>query len=104
MDVVNPLQNISTLEYGLVSPRVPTEGTAIGAESGSAVFNSAIRIPQGIIELSSRIHKKYVKVLVDSGSTGNYISDQIVRDFNLIVKKEEGYEELTLADGSKVKA
>ena len=104
MDVVNPLQSTSTLEYGLVSPRVPTKGTTIGVESGFALLRSSIRIPQGVIELSSRIYKKYVKVLVDSGSTGNYISDQIVWDFYLIVKKEEGYEELTLADGSKVKA
>ena len=48
------------------------------------------------IELSSRIHKNPIRVLVlvdlDSRSTGNYISDKILHSFNLILQKEEVYE------------
>ena len=50
------------------------------------------------------IHRRPIRVLLDSGSTGNYISDQIAQSFNLIIQSEEGGEQLTLVDGSKVQA
>lgn len=68
------------------------------------VFSFVVRIIQGIIDLSGRIHKESVRVLLDSGSTNNYISGRIIQAFNLIAKKEEGVEEVTLEDGAKIKA
>ena len=63
-----------------------------------------MRIPSQTIELSDHIHKKLICVLLDSRLTSDYISDQIAQDFDLIVNEEEGYEQLTLVDGSKVQA
>ena len=65
-------------------------------------ISSTERISSQTIELSSRIHRRVVKVLLDRGSTGNYISDQVAHSFDLIVQAREGGERLTLADGSKV--
>ena len=69
----------TTRSQGLVE-FVPTE------------ISSTIRIPFQTIELLGRIHKKPIRELLDSGSTGNYISDQIAQDFNLIVNEQEEYE------------
>ena len=41
---------------------------------------------------------------MDSGSTGNYISDQCLAALNIPVVPEDEYEDLTLADGSIVQA
>ena len=61
-------------------------------ESIPTEISSTIRTPSQTIELPSRIHKKPIHVLLDSGSTGNYISDQVAQEFDLIVNEEEGYE------------
>ena len=45
-----------------------------------------IRMSSQTIELSGLIHKKSIYVLVDSGSTSNYISDEIAYDFDLIIQ------------------
>ena len=42
--------------------------------------------------------------MVDSGSTGNYISDRCLAALNIPVVPEDEYEDLTLADGSVVQA
>ena len=44
------------------------------------------------------------QVLLDSGSTSSYINDRKAHSFNLIIQWEEGSEQLTLLDGSKVQA
>ena len=67
-----------------------------------AEISSTIRIPSQTVEFLGGIHKKPIRVLLDSRSTGNYISDNIAHSFNLIVKQEEGYEKVTLTDGSKL--
>ena len=73
-------------------------------EATPAEVRSTKRISSHTIELSSKIHRRPIRVLSDSGSTSNYISDKIAHSFNLIVNAEEGSEQLTLADGSKVQA
>ena len=45
-----------------------------------------------------------IKVLIDSGATGNFISDYIVTTLNLEVVPEAHFDELTLLDGLVVKA
>ena len=66
--------------------------------------SSIERISSQTIELSSMIHRRPIRVLLDSGSTNNYISDQIAQSFNLIIQSEEGGEQLTLMDRSKLQA
>ena len=43
-------------------------------------------------------------MLIDSGATGNFISDRVVATLELQVEPEDAEEELSLADGSVVKA
>lgn len=84
------LQSANTSTNGLVSLENLAKGaTTNDAKFETVVLSSMVRTPHGIIELSGRTHKTLVKVLVDSRSTSNYISDQIVWNFGLNVKKEE---------------
>lgn len=79
VDVVYPIQTIGILAESIVAPWDMAEGaTHKCVESDITVLSSEVRFPHGIIELSCPIHKKHVKVLVNSGSTSNYISDKIV--------------------------
>ena len=107
VDVGFPLQTTAGTTQA-VALRDSTEGTItrpIGpVEANPAEISSTERISSQTIELSGRIHRRPIRVLLDSGSTGNYISDKIAQDFNLIINAEEGSEQLTLADGSKVQA
>ena len=57
-----------------------------------------------MIELSGTVNKNIVKVLIDSGATGNFISEELIIAWGLRVEPEPQYEELTLVDGSIVKA
>ena len=90
------------------SPRDSARGTITRpqglVEFVLAEISSTIRIASPTIELSGRTHKKPIRVLLDSGSIYNCISDHIAQAFDLNVDKEEGYEQLILADGSKVQA
>ena len=56
------------------------------------------------MELAGKVHNHPVKVLLDSGATGNFISDNVVNSLQLQIVPEAQNEELTLADGSVVKA
>ena len=66
--------------------------------------SSTERIPSQTIELPGMIHRRPIRVLLDSGSTGNYISDHVPQSFSLIVQSEEETEQLNLVNGSKVQA
>ena len=108
VDVGYPLQSATSAQQQVATLGDSTEGTTIRpsgpVEATPAEVSSTERIPSQTIELSGMIHRRPIRVLLDSGSTGNYISDQVARSFNLIVRAEEGTEQLTLADGSKVQA
>ena len=43
-----------------------------------------------------------MKMLLDSGSANNFISDAMATALKLQVQDDEGFHELTLADGSVV--
>ena len=64
--------------------------------------SSTERIALQTIELLGMIHRRLIRVLLDSGFTNNYIIDQVAHSFDLIVQDGEGIEQLTLVDGSKV--
>ena len=58
-----------------------SEGTTIRpigpVEATPAEVSSTERMPSQTIELSGMIHKRPIRVLLDDGSTGNYISDHV---------------------------
>ena len=90
----------------LVSPRDSTRVTTTRPqgliEFIPAKISSIVGILSQTIELSSRIHKKPICVVLGSGLIGQYIGDYIAQLFDIVVNEEEGYEQLTLVDGSKV--
>ena len=106
VDVGYPLQSTAYAQQQAVTLGDSAEGTIIRpiglVEATPAEVNSTERISSQTIELSGMIHRRPIRVLLDSGSTGNYISDQVAQSFNLMVQSEERSEQLTLADGSKV--
>ena len=96
VDVGYPLRSVVLVNKQPASPRYSAGRTTTRpqglVESVPAEISSSIRAPSQTIELSNRIHKKPIHVLLDSGLTGNYISDHIAQDFYLIVNEEDGYE------------
>ena len=62
----------------------------------------AIRLRRSVIELSSRVKERPVKVLLDLGTTGNFISDAMATVFKLKIISEVDSQDLKLADGSQV--
>ena len=103
-----PLQSTTYAQQRVVTLGDSIERTIlrpIGLVEAIPVEVSSIeRIPSQTIDLSGMIHRRPIRVLLDSGSTRNYISDHVAHSFNLIVKSEGGTEQLTLADGSKMQA
>ena len=63
---------------------------------------SAIRLRGRVLELSSTVQKRPVKMLIDSGATGNFVSDAMVTALKLQVQQDEDDDEVTLADGTVV--
>ena len=53
--------------------------------------------------MSGQVKKQPIKVLIDSGATGNFIIDDLVTR-NLPVELETQHQDLKLADGSTVQA
>ena len=66
-------------------------------------MDSTSRTPRRTLELAGRIGKRPVRMHIDSGVTGNYISAQECAARGIKVEKEQGGKELTIADGSSVK-
>ena len=54
------------------------------------------------MELSSSLQKRLVKMLIDSGATGNFVLDAMVTALGLPILEEEDCHELALADGTVV--
>ena len=63
---------------------------------------SAVRLRGRVLELSSTVQKRPVKMLIDSGATGNFVSDAMVTALKLQVQQDEDDDEVTLADGTVV--
>ena len=75
----------------------PTELQRVG-------ISSVVRLWGAVVELRARVRGGQLRSLVDSGSTGNYISDRCLAVLNIPVVPEDEHENLTLADGSVVQA
>ena len=108
-DMVYPLNGNSASnhevppEYSVGEPPVvkPSEGSTDADVGG---ISSVVRIRGIVIALAGRIRGRNIRVLVDSGSTGNYASAQCQAEMDLEVQPERDFERLTLADGSEVHA
>ena len=75
----------------------PTELQRVG-------ISSVVRLRGTVVELRARVRGGQLRSLVDSGSTGNYISDRCLAALNIPVVPEDEHENLMLADGSVVQA
>ena len=58
---------------------------------------------RGTLELAARIGRRPMRVLVDSGSTGNYIDARECIARRIKIEAEDQSEELKMADGTMVK-
>ena len=74
------------------------------AELQRAGINSVVRLKGAVVELRVRVRGASLHCLVDSGSTGNYISDRCLAALNIPVVPKDEHENLTLVDGSVVQA
>ena len=78
-------------------------GMAIEVVESVWSMDSSSKTLRTTLELVGWIGKRLVRMLIDSGATGNYVSAQecIVRKIK--IEKEKNGKELTMDDGSKVK-
>ena len=53
-----------------------------------------------MIELSSLVKKRQVKMLLDSGATGNFILDAMGATLKMQIHEDEDFHELLLANGT----
>ena len=75
--------------------------TLVGATTTRGV-NVAYRT-KNTLELAGRIGRKPVQILIDSGSTGNYVAARVCTVCKLKTEKDAHGEELRMAEGTTVK-
>ena len=78
-------------------------GMAVEVVESVWSMDSSSKTPRRTLELVGRIGKRPVRMLINSGATGNYVSAQECTTRKIKIKKEKNGKELTMADGSKVK-
>ena len=78
-----------------------TTGGSTKLDTGAIDAIGPVRTPRRTLELAGRVGKQRWPILIDSGSTGNYVNAQVCTVCRLRVEKDPDPEELTLADGSK---
>ena len=98
-----PICSGSPLGYPVGEPPVPkpSEGST---EADLGGISSVVRIHATIIALAGRVSGRNISILVDSGSTTNYISAQFQAGLELEVQKKTDFERLIVAYGSQVHA
>ena len=85
---------------------VSTEGTTIGGMCVDTTVHGVdmvMRTHRGTLELAGRIGGKSCRLLLDSGSTGNYISAQVCADHRIPIKVDPNPDRLTMAEGTTTK-
>ena len=86
------------------SPDRVLGGTTVEVGESMAGVDSSSRTPKRrTLELAMRIGCRPMRVLVDSGSTGNYIDARECTARRIKIEAEDGSEELKMADGAVVK-
>ena len=107
VDVVYPLHGDSAIG-GESTSGYPVGETPINRpserhpESDGGGISSVVRIRGTVVALARRVRGRSLRVLIDSGSTSNYLSAQCQTTLELRVKLEEEFERLMLVDGSEV--
>ena len=88
--------------------------TGPGVAAGATQFESpnldgpadeivlAVRLHKSVIELSSWVKEPPMKVLLDLGVSGNFISYAMATALKLKITSDVDFQDLTLADGSQV--
>ena len=79
------------------------EGMAVEVVESVWSMDSSSKTPRRTLELAGRIGKRPVRMLIDSGAIGNYISAQECTARKIKIEKEKNGKELRMIDGSKVK-
>ena len=88
----------------VVFPDYVPRGTTVEAGEFIAGVDSSGKTPRrGTLELATRIGQRTLRVLVDSGSTGNYIDARECTARRIKIEAEDQSEELKMADGIVVK-
>ena len=94
----------STYEGIVAFPDCVLGGTTVEAgESTAGVDSSSKTQRRRTLELAARIGRRPLCVLVDSGSTGNYIDARECTARRMKIEAEEIPEELKMADGTLIK-
>ena len=94
----------STDGQEVVSPDCVPGGTTVEVGESTAGVDSSSRTPKWrTLELAARIGRRPMRVLVDSGSTGNYIDARECTARRIKIEAEDQSEELKMADGTVVK-
>ena len=90
----------STDEWEVVSPYSVPGGTTVEVGESTAGVDSSSRTPKRrTLELATRIGGRPMRVLVDLGSTRNYIDARECTTRRIKVEAEDHVEELKMADG-----
>ena len=83
------------------SPDSVPGGTTVEVGEFMAGVDSSSRTPKWrTLELAARIGRRPMRVLVDSGSTGNYIDARECTTRRIKIEAEDQSEELKMADGT----
>ena len=94
----------STDGQEVVSPDCVPRGTTVEVGESTVGVDSSSRTPKRrTLELVARIGHRPMFVLVDSGSTGNYIDAWECTTRRIKIEAEDQSEELKMADGTMVK-
>jgi Retroviral aspartyl protease len=99
-----PVSGVSdTMSSGSVV--VAVEPSSVHADSTSVVDDvhriASVRVPGQLIKLSGVVNTCKAVVMVDSGSTGDFISEQFVRKYKLVSRCYEKVKKVWLADGKE---
>ena len=81
------------------------EPSSVHADSTSVADDvhriASVRVPGQLIKLSGVVNTCKAVVMVDSGSTGDFISEQFVRKYKLVSRCYEKVKKVWLADGKE---
>ena len=88
-----------------MGPRVAAGATqceSLDMDGPADEIVSTVRLRKSVIELSSQVKERPVKVLLDLGATCNFILDAMATALKLKITSDVDFQDLTLANGSKV--
>ena len=93
----------STYQGEVVFPDCVPRGTIVEAGGFTVGVDSSSKTPRRrTLELAARIGRQPLRVLVDSGSTGNYSDARECTARGIKIEVEDKPEELKMADGTMV--